>query len=135
SWANDIARNPYAAGYNPATDALAAELVCPGVTSPFFVDGNTQIAKQFECLARATNPHTRFVDLERNGYVVLDIDRYRARGEWYHLDNVRNPDSKELLAAAVQIDAGRNHITQVEDSTGVPVPQCVQQVTGVGASL
>jgi alkaline phosphatase D len=130
SWANDIARNPYAAGYNPATDSLAVELVCPGISSPFFTDPNPQVAKAFECIARATNPHTRFVDFEKNGYVVLDIDGTRARGEWYHLDNVRDPDSPEALAAAVQVDAGRNHITQVEDNTGIPVPQCVQQVTG-----
>jgi alkaline phosphatase D len=134
SWANDIARNPYAAGYNPATDSLAVELVCPGISSPFFTDNNPQVAKGFECLARATNPHTRFVDFEKNGYVVLDIDRYRARGEWYHLDNVLDPDSAEVLAAAIQVDAGQNFITQVEDGTGVPVPQCVQPVTAAPAS-
>jgi alkaline phosphatase D len=128
SWANDIAHNPYAAGYNPATDSLAVEFVCPGITSPFFTNGSPQQAKGFECLARATNPHTRFVDFEKNGYVVVDIDRTRARAEWYHLDNVRNPDSAETLAAAVQVDAGASHITQVQDNTGVPVPQCVQQV-------
>ncbi|MBO0766461.1 MAG: hypothetical protein J2P50_17990 [Hyphomicrobiaceae bacterium] len=108
---------------------LAVEFVCPGITSQFFTDANPQVARGFECLARATNPHTRFVDFEKNGYVVLDIDPSRARGEWYHLDDVRNPDSPQILAAAVQVDAGANHITQVEDSTGVPVPQCAQQVT------
>jgi alkaline phosphatase D len=117
-------------GFNPAADSLAVELVCPGISSPFFTDGDPQVVKGFECLARATNPHTRFVDFEKNGYVVLDIDRHRARSEWYHLDDVRNPDSAETLAAAVQVDTGRNHITLVEDNTGIPVPQCVQQVTG-----
>jgi alkaline phosphatase D len=130
SWANDVARNPYAAGYNPATDSLAVEFVCPGISSPFFTDPNPQVVKGLECLARATNPHTRFVDFEKNGYVVVDIDRTRVRAEWYHLDDVRDPDSAEVLAAAVRVDAGKNHIIQVEDSTGVPVPQCVQQLTG-----
>lgn len=132
SWANDIARNPYAAGYNPAKDSLAVEFVCPGISSPFFTDPNPQVVKGFECVARATNPHTRFVDLEKNGYVVIDIDRNRARSEWYLLDNVLNPDSRETMAAAVEVAAGKNYITKVEDSTGVPVPQCVpQQVTGL----
>jgi alkaline phosphatase D len=135
SWANDIARNPYAAGYNPSKDSLAVEFVCPGISSPFFTDPNPQIVKGFECVARATNPHTRFVDLEKNGYVVIDIDRTRARSEWYHLDNVLNPDSTEMMTAAVQVDAGRNYITKVEDSTGVPVPQCVQQMSGIANSL
>jgi alkaline phosphatase D len=131
SWANDIARNPYMAGYNPARDSLTVELVCPGISSQFFTDPNPQIVKGLECLTRATNPHTRFVDFEKNGYVVLDIDSYRARAEWYHLDNVLNPDSTETLAASVEVQAGKNHITQVNDNTGVPVPQCVQQVTGL----
>lgn len=123
SWANDIARNPYAAGYSPARDSLAVELVCPGISSPFFVDPNPAIVKQFECLALATNPHTRFVDFERNGYVVIDIDRYRARGEWYHLENVRNPDSAEFLAAAVEVADGDNFISRMQDSTGLAA-QC-----------
>lgn len=131
SWANDIAHNPYAPGYNPATDSLAVEIVCPGISSPFFTNPDPRVVKGFECFARATNPHTRFVDFEKNGYVVIDIDRDRARSEWYHLDNVLNPDSTEFLAAAVEVDAGKNYITKVEDNTGVPVPQCVQQVTGL----
>jgi alkaline phosphatase D len=128
SWANNVARNPYAADYNPARDSLAVEFVCPGISSPFFTNTNSQVVKGFECVARATNPHTRFVDLEKNGYVVIDIDIHRARSEWYHLDNVLNPDSGEALTASVQVEAGKNFTTQVNDSTGVPVPQCVQQV-------
>lgn len=131
SWANNVARNPYAADYNQARDSLAVEFVCPGITSPFFTDGNPQVAKTFECIARANNPHTRFVDLEKNGYVVIDIDSYRARSEWYHLDNVLNPDSPEFLAASVQVEAGKNYITQVDDRTGVPVPQCMPQLSGL----
>ena len=115
SWANDIARNPYAAGYQPQSDSLAVEFVCPGISSPFFTDNNPAVVKGLECFALGSNPHTRFVDFESNGYVVIDIDRYRARGEWYHLDNVRLPDSAESLAAAVEVNAGANHITFVED--------------------
>jgi alkaline phosphatase D len=131
SWANNVARNPYAADFNPARDSLAVEFVCPGISSPFFTNSNPRAAKAFECIARANNPHTRFVDLEKNGYAVIDIDIYRARSEWYHIDNVLNPDSTEILAAAVQVDAGKNYITQVDDRTGVPVPQCVQQVSAL----
>jgi alkaline phosphatase D len=128
SWANDVARNPHAAGYNPAVDSLAVEFVCPGISSPFFTDPNPQVVKGLECLALATNPHTRFVDFERNGYVVVDIDRDRARGEWYHLDNVRAPNSAQSLAAAVEVNAGANHITFVEDRTGLAA-QCTQVTT------
>jgi alkaline phosphatase D len=123
SWANDVARNPYAAGYNPVTDSLAVEFVGPAISSPFFTDPNPAIVKGFECLALGTNPHTRFVDLERNGYMVIDIDPYRARGEWYHIGNVREPKSAETLAAAAEVLAGGNYISYIEDHTGLAV-QC-----------
>jgi alkaline phosphatase D len=133
SWANDIARDPYAAGYNPVTDSIAVELVCPGISSPFFADPNPQVVKGLECLLLATNPHTRFVDFEKNGYVLIDIDRYRARGEWYHLDNVRAPDSAQSLATAVEVKAGANHITHVEDGTGL-AGQCTQMTAAASAA-
>jgi hypothetical protein len=63
------------------------------------------------------------VDLESNGYVVIDIDRYRARGEWYRVDNVRNPDSAQALIAAVEVANGDNHISRVFDNTGLAT-QC-----------
>lgn len=125
SWANDVARNPYGAGYSPATQSLAVEFVGPAISSPFFTEPNPAVVKGFECLALATNPHTRFVDLERNGYMVIDIDRYRARGEWYHIGNVREPETTQTLAAAVEVDAGANFISRVVDNTGLAT-QCTQ---------
>jgi alkaline phosphatase D len=123
SWANDIARDPYRAGYSPARDSLAVEFTCPGITSPFFADPNPAVAKGLECLALQTNPHTRFVDFESNGYAVIDIDYYRARAEWYRIADVRNPDSAQSLAAAVEVAAGDGFISRVEDGTGLAT-QC-----------
>jgi alkaline phosphatase D len=123
SWANDIARDPYSASYSRAKDGLAVEFVCPGISSPFFTDPDPKVTKGLECLVQSTNPHTRFVDFERNGYVVVDIDKYRARAEWHHIDNVREPQTQQTLAAAVMVDSGARYITQVEDHTGLST-QC-----------
>ena len=46
--------------------------------------------------------------------MVVDIDRYRARAGFYHLDNVLNPDTGETLAAAVETATGQNHAVLVE---------------------
>lgn len=117
SWAHDIAANPYdPTGYDPdtGTGSAAVEFVGPAVSSPFFVDPEPTFVKGLEQFALATNPHTKYVDLERNGYMVVEFDRYRARAEYYHIDDVLNPDTGEVLAAAVETQSGSNHAVLVE---------------------
>lgn len=117
SWANDISFNPYdSAVYDPASGSgsIAVEFVGPAVSSPFFVDLDPAFVKGLEQFALINNPHTKYVDLENNGYMVVDIDRYRARAEYYHLHNVLNPDTGETLAAAVETATAQNHAVLVE---------------------
>lgn len=117
SWAHDVSFNPYdTALYDPISGngSKAVEFVGPAVSSPFFVDPDPALVKGLEQFALFNNPHTKYVDLENNGYMVVDIDRYRARAEYYHLDNVLNPDTGETLAAAVETATGQNHAVLVE---------------------
>lgn len=122
SWAHDLSFNPYDSSlYNPATGAgsRAVEFVGPAISSPFFVDPDPALIKGLEQFALINNPHTSYVDLEKNGYMVIDIDRYRARAEYYHLDNVLNPDTGETLAAAVETASGQNHAVLVEGAVAL----------------
>lgn len=121
SWAHDIAPDPYAGGYDPVTGAgsRAVEFVAPAISSPFFTDPNPALVKGLEQFALANNPHTRYVDLERNGYLLVDIDPWRTRAEWYHIDDVLNPDTAETLAAAVEVADGSNHAVLVEGAVAV----------------
>ncbi len=117
SWAHDICFNPYDSSlYDPATGtgSRAVEFVGPAISSPFFVDPDPALAKGLEKFALFNNPHTKYVDLENNGYMVIDMDRYRARAEYYHVDDVLNPDTGESLAAAVETATGHNHAVLVE---------------------
>jgi len=90
------------------------EFVCPGITSPFFTDPDPVAQKTLEQTALFLNPHTRYIDVESNGYVILDIDNHRTRGEWYHMDNVTDPYAGETLGAAVEVAEGSNHAVVVE---------------------
>ena len=117
SWAHDVSFNPYDGAMYDAASGMgskAVEFVGPAISSPFFVDPDPALVKGLEQFALFNNPHTKYVDLERNGYMVVDIDRYRTRAEYYHLDNVLNPDSGETLAAAVETASGENHAVLVE---------------------
>lgn len=117
SWANDIAASPYDARlYDPltGTGSQAVEFVGPAISSPFFVNPDPAFVKGVEQFALATNPHTHYIDMEHNGYLVVDFDEYRARAEFYHIDDVLNPDSAQTLAAAVEVASGSRHAQLVE---------------------
>lgn len=119
SWCNEVSLDPYDNKvYDPTTSAgsQAVEFVCPGITSPFFTSPDPVAQKTLEQTAMALNPHTRYVDVEHNGYVLLDIDRHRTRGKWYHLDDRTDPQSGETLAAVVEVDDGSNRAVVVKGS-------------------
>lgn len=113
SWFHDVAMNPYDGSYNPANGAGAdaVEFVTPAISSPFFTDPNTpaQVIQGLEQQILAANPHTHYIDFERRGYMVIDIDWYRTKGEWYHVDTVTSPTTTEFLAATVEVQSGTNH--------------------------
>ncbi len=121
SWAHDIAVNPYdPSAYDATTGAgsIAVEFVGPAISSPFFVDPNPELIHSLEQFALYNNPHTRYVDLQFNGYMVVDLDRYRARAEYYHLDDVLNPDSGETLSAVVETASGSRSVQRVNGRIG-----------------
>lgn len=122
SWAHDLALDPYNSDVYDAgtgTGSLAVEFVGPAISSPFFVDPDPALVQGLEQFALLNNPHTRYVDLQHNGYMVVDFDRYRARAEYYHLDDVLNPDSGETLAAVVESATGSRRTELVSGSIGV----------------
>ena len=88
SWAQDIAPNPFdpAGGYNPFTGegSLGVEFVTPGITSPAFDEATAAV---FEPQVLAA-PHVNYVNLSKQGYMVVDLNRSRAQADWYHMVDV-----------------------------------------------
>lgn len=108
SWAMDISddpNNPLA--YNPVngSGSLAVEFVCTSVTSPGF--------EQIEAVqdaVRVSNPHMKFVDLARHGYVVLDITPARLNTEFWFVDSIAERNLGQSLAASFTVQDGANRI-------------------------
>ncbi len=116
SWAADLTpdpNNPVAAagGYDAATGAgsLAVEFVGTSVSSPGGDDPQGALA----ALLKSQNPHFKYIDLNRRGYMLLDVNTSRVVCEWWHLDTVATLDANEFLAAAYQVEAGQNRLTPV----------------------
>jgi alkaline phosphatase D len=115
SWGMEIARDPFdPRAYDPASGrgALAVEVVAPAISSsPPGKDPAEAAAREAEYRARL--PHLRYLDFWRRGYTVLDLDRRRARAEWWHVEGVDRPGLGARLAAAFETRAGTSRLERV----------------------
>lgn len=111
SWAIDITEDPNnLAAYNPVTGegAQAVEFVCTSVTSP----GLEPLDAISDAL-RLNNPHMKYIDLARRGYMVLDVTNERCQGEWYYVESIVEPDvDGETFGAAFFSADGSNRLQE-----------------------
>ena len=98
SWAADLTRDPNnsdvaSGGYDADSGAgsRAVEFVCTSVTSPSIIDTGSLA----ESALRLVNPHFKYIDLTRRGYLLLDADATRVIGEWWYVDTVESPSNRQ----------------------------------------
>lgn len=109
SWAADLPRDPYGGGYNALTGegSLAVEFIATSVTSPGQPDPEGALAFAL----RALNPHLKYVELTRRGYLLLDITPQRVSGEWWYVDSVLAPGAGEAFGSALQTLNGSQRLS------------------------
>lgn len=108
SWAADLTPDPVnPLAYNPLTGegSLGVEFVGTSVTSPFAID----IPEGQQALL-LTNPHLRYTDWDRKGYLLLDLDASRAQGEYWYVSTFTEPGGTESFATAYQALTDSNHL-------------------------
>lgn len=100
SWAADLSADPYGGDYDPLTGegSLGVEFVGTSVTSPGQNDPDGQAAFGL----RALNPHLKYVELTRRGYLLLDITGARVSGEWWYVDTIATRTPGETFGNALQ---------------------------------
>jgi alkaline phosphatase D len=91
------------------------EFVTPSVTSPGIARPGDAAERARQALAG--HPHMRFVELVTHGYVLLDIDRDRLQGEFWHLHTIERRDASEYLASAWLTARGTNHLVAADDTS------------------
>jgi alkaline phosphatase D len=115
SFAFDLAPAPLdPERYDPATGkgALAVELVTPGVTSPGMTK---ELAAGFEPLL-LSNPHIKYTNLWRRGYIIVDVTQERVQGAWFHYESPDLTEVPEVFAAAFATYRGENHLRQEDQA-------------------
>lgn len=128
AWANDLARDPNnpdvaGGGYDKATGAgsRAVEFVATSITSPGLPDPDGIIAG----IVFAQNPHIKHADLDRRGYLLLDLKPERVVGEFWIVDTVAAPSSVQSFVTAFEVQHGANHLVpsaQTPAKSNPPAP-------------
>ena len=114
SWAADLTQDPNnpdvnSGGYNPATGegSRAVEFVGTSVSSPG-IDSDTNGA--IAGYLRSINPHFKYINLHRRGYLLLDVTPQRVVGEWWYVDTVASPSNVETFGVAFEVQQGTNRL-------------------------
>ena len=119
SWAADLTQDPNnpdtaTGGYDPATGAgsRAVEFVATSVTSPLVV--NTVIP---ESAVKLINPHFKYIELTRRGYMLLDVDATRVVGEWWYVDTIETRSQGQSFGVAFQVQNGAKRLIPATQTT------------------
>ena len=113
AWACDLTEDPNndnvaAGGYDSGTGAgsRAVEFITTSVTSPAIFDIGGVVASGL----RSVNPHLKYIELTRRGYMLVDADAARVVSEWWYVDDVASPSSGQAFGAAFQVLTGAPHV-------------------------
>lgn len=118
AWAMNLSEDPNnPLVYNPLTGegSRAVEFVATSVTSP-----GLEALAQVQNVIRINNPHIRYVDLARKGYLLLDLDPERCVGEFWAVDTIEMRSSGETFQAAFEVRTGSNRLAPSAQTSARP---------------
>ncbi|MDX2178476.1 MAG: alkaline phosphatase D family protein [Bryobacteraceae bacterium] len=107
SWASEISENPFSSS---GSERQAVEFVATSVTSTTGLEDSPN-ADAVEQLVYDLQPHVKYVNLTKRGYLLVDIDRDRAQGEWYHLATVATRSLEQSFAKGYLTASGSSALT------------------------
>lgn len=121
SWAADLSPDPHnrdlaSGGYQPATGegSVAVEMVTTSISSPGI---DTDTTGQIAGTLRFINPHYKYINLHKRGYLLLDVTPQRVVGEWWHVDTVAALSHVQTLAAVFEVQDGTNRLQASAQTT------------------
>lgn len=117
SWANDLPHT----GYNASTGAgsVGVEFVVTSVTSTSSpISIGTSIIQTF-------NPHMKWIDLARKGYLTLDINKNRVQSDWWFVDNITTSTTNISLGNSFFVNNNERFLRQASQPAQRDYPNCI----------
>jgi alkaline phosphatase D len=125
SWAADLTQDPNNSnvgngGYDLTTGAgsRAVEFVGTSITSSAIDELTDLPVVGIELI----NPHLKYVELSKRGYMLLDVDPTRVIGEWWYMDTVTSISNVQAFGKALQVQDGARHLTPASQTLARPNP-------------
>ncbi|MCB9752905.1 MAG: alkaline phosphatase D family protein [Myxococcales bacterium] len=116
SWACDIPRDPMSYDAESGAGSVIVEFVTPSITSP---GPGEDIAE----LVFAYNPHIRWGEGAKHGYLLLDVDEQRILGEWYHYASITiDGEIPGEFVRGFALEDGARHLVEVQ-SPSAPIAE------------
>ncbi|KAJ3254188.1 hypothetical protein HDU77_004174 [Chytriomyces hyalinus] len=117
SFAFDVPKSMDSYDKRTGSGSLLVEFVSPAISSPsplesVYLGGLNQLA---ETLFPKMEPHMKWMDLSRRGYMVLKVGLERTVCEYWYVRNVRQRSSKSALGMTVETERRSGKITRVAE--------------------
>lgn len=119
-----MSADPGPVTYDPVTGkgAVAVEFVTPGITSANFDENVGKMAAQLMQYqinqplpgGDNPNPHMKYADLIRHGYLVLDIRPDRVQADWFYSKNILQSTTEEVHGESWFTRAGVSRLQKAD---------------------
>jgi alkaline phosphatase D len=102
SWANDLPLPNYSNG----TNSLGVEFVGTSITSENLLDLPGALG-----LIQSSNPHIKWADLDKHGYMITDMNQTRTQNDWYFVSTVASTDYTVSCGKSYFVNQGQKSLT------------------------
>lgn len=101
SWAFDLENG---------NNATGVEFVTPSVTSPGApINGGS--------ILMIENPHLKYVELTKHGFIMLDINQQRIQADWFYLNSIAQIDNDYAWATSYYSNSGSNKLIETTSAS------------------
>lgn len=106
SWAIEaVAGDPYNA--NTGKGAIAVEFGTTSISSANDDEYKpVEEVKNMEAMLIKQNPHIKFLNDRDHGYLLVTFSAAQTKAEWFFVETLKTPESKEYLAKRVVVKSG-----------------------------
>lgn len=124
--------------YNPddRSGSVGVEFITSAVSSP-----GVPIPGNHAPLIQQLNPYLRFVQFDKRGYIILDVNEEKAQGDFYQVPTVNKPSPRVIRRTGWYTLDGNNYLQRNSDEavaqfTNVPlVPRWPRDTTHIPTSV
>lgn len=89
---------------------VGVEFVTPSVTSP-----STPL--NVGGVLALENPHMKYVELTKKGFIILDINSSRIQSDWYYVNTISEIDASNQWAKSFYSASGTNQLTETNNAS------------------